>query len=449
MDDFSWADSIRATMGSCLPCVAPNADSDDERGQNRTVGQNSAREELERLLDEPITDHEDVETMSLHSNVGRRAGKSRRKKPITRKSLRVFGIDLFGRRPVLPSEEDDENYEEYARGPRTRPRAISTSNLDEDAAPLDDVTLDFRTRAQERWAPSKTDEELAAEEALEQQRVEKEQRKAQRLQRKELKRLAELGAFNHAEGEEFEGFPGSGGGSVNGPEEFGPFVGVASLPQTNNGSAGGHTHVSSDDKDDEDVEFGAAEYMKKRRGQGGDGSRSGSGSHSRSRSRTSASISADGSQPRPQPPMTTSSGQGPKPQTPTRPRHKTTKEATSSNGRRSKSSITSSSVTQSLPSPTLLPSSDIKINTQEFDGKHYVHCCFHSPMQNPSGVPGGLFDGKDHASAINKPGFLSPSLSSSGFPSAGLPSTGFSNFKRAPSGLSGGAGVALARRGNE
>jgi hypothetical protein len=70
-------------------------------------------------------------------------------------------------------------------------------------------------------------------------------------------------------------------------------------------------------------------------------------------------------------------------------------------------------------------------------------------MQNPSGVPGGLFDGKDHASAINKPGFLSPSLSSSGFPSAGLPSTGFSNFKRAPSGLSGGAGVALARRGNE
>jgi hypothetical protein len=270
MDNFSWVDSIRATIGSCLPCVAPNADSDDERSQNRTVGQNSAREELERLLDEPITDHEDVETMSLHSNVGRRAGKSRKKKPTTRKSVRVFGIDLFGRRPTLAGEEDDENHDEYTRRPRTRPRAISTSNLDEDAAPLDDATLDFRTRAQERWAPPRTDEELAAEEALEQQRVEKELRKAQRRQRKELKRLAESGAFNDAEGEEFEGFPGSGGGSVNTPEEFGPFVGVTSPPEANNGSANSHTRVSSEDKDDEDVEFGAAEYMKKRRVANGD-----------------------------------------------------------------------------------------------------------------------------------------------------------------------------------
>jgi hypothetical protein len=355
--------------------VAPNADSDDERAQNRTVGQNSAREELERLLDEPITDHEDVETMSLHSNVGRRTGKSRKKKPsTTRKSVRVFGIDLFGRRPALPGEEDDQNHDEYARRPRTRPRAISTSNLDEDAAPLDDATLDFRTRALERWAPPQTDEELAAEEAREQQRAEKELRKAQRRQRKDLKRLAESGAFNDAEGQEFEGFPGSGGGFVDPPEGFGPFVGVASSSKTDN-AANGHTRVSSDDEDDKDVEFGAVEYMKKRRVAGGDGSRSGSGSHSRSRSRTSASISADGSQPHPRSAMSTSSSQGAKLQTPTRPRHKTAKGVTSSNDRRSKSSITSSSATQSLPSPTLPPSSDVKINTHDFEGKQYFHQC--------------------------------------------------------------------------
>jgi hypothetical protein len=380
MDNFSWIDSIRATIGSCLPCVAPNADSDDERGQNRTVGQNSAREELERLLDEPITDHEDVETMSLHSNVGRRTGKSRKKKPSTRKSVRVFGIDLFGRRPALSGEEDDENHDEYARRPRTRPRAISTSNLDADAAPLDDATLDFRTQALERWAPPQTDEELAAEEALEQQRAEKELRKAQRRQRKDLKRLAESGAFSHTEGQEFEGFPGSGSGSVNTPDEFGPFVGVTSSSKTNNGSANDHTRVSSVDEDDKDVEFGAVAYMKKRRVAGGDGSRSGSGSHSRSRSRTSASISADGSQPHPRTATSTSSSQGAKLRTPTGPSHKTAKGVTSSNGRRSKSSVTSSSATQSLPSPTLLPSSDVKINTQDFEGKQYFHRC--SPEYN-------------------------------------------------------------------
>jgi hypothetical protein len=90
------------------------------------------------------------------------------------------------------------------------------------------------------------------------------------------------GAFNDVEGEEFEGFPGSGGGSVNTPEEFGPLAGVTSPPEMNNGSTNGHTSVSSEDKDDEDVEFWAAEYMKKRRVANGDGSCSGSGWHSQS-----------------------------------------------------------------------------------------------------------------------------------------------------------------------
>jgi hypothetical protein len=43
-----------------------------------------------------------------------------------------------------------------------------------------------------------------------------------------------------------------------------------------------YTSISSEDKDDEVIEFGAAEYMKKRRVANGDGSCSGSGWHSRS-----------------------------------------------------------------------------------------------------------------------------------------------------------------------
>jgi len=369
MDDFSWADSIRATIGSCLPCLARTIESEDEHQQSTAAGRNAAREELERLLDEPITDHEDVETMSLHSNLGGRARKPRKKKATSRKSVRLLGIDLFGRRPALPADEEEEeeeerNYGEHARRPRTRPRAISTSNLDEDAAPLDDATFNIRIAAQQRWAPSRTDEELAAEEALEQERAEKELRKAQRRQRKKLKRLAESGAFDGAEGEEFEGFPGSGGGPVNAGDEFGPFVGVTSPPQQNPDSP-------SDDKDEE-VDFGASAYTQKRRVADGEGSRSGSGSHSRSRSRTSASISADGSQPRTRPSNTTASNQGDKLQTPVRPSHKPkpTKEA-NPNARRSKSSVTSSSATQSLPSPTLQPSPDVKINTHDFEGGYW------------------------------------------------------------------------------
>ncbi|KIM33076.1 hypothetical protein M408DRAFT_326735 [Serendipita vermifera MAFF 305830] len=423
MDNFSWADSIRATIGTCLPCVAPNADSDDERDQGRAAGLASARDELERLLDEPISD-EDAETVSLHSNVGRRAGKARKKKTPTRKSVRVFGIDLFGRRPALPNDDDDiQNHDEHARRPAGRPRAISTSNLDADAAPVDEAMLDFTARAQKRWAPTPTAEEIAAEELLERQRAEKELRKAQRRERKELKRLAEAGAFDHPEADEFEGFPGSGGAPGDGHDEFGPFVDVTS---SNGASTSGNNHVSSDDKEDEDVDFGASAYTKKRRVADGEGSRSGSGSHSRSRSRTSASISADGSQSRTRSAAGTSGGQTKKSQTPTRPTHKAAQLSGSSAAKRSKSSVTSSSVTQSLPSPTLTPAADVRIHSQDFDG-----------------VPGGLINDQDRINAFNK-----PALPASGFPSAGFVSTGFGNFKRTTSGLSGNAGVALARRGD-
>ncbi|KAG8829345.1 hypothetical protein FRC17_006735, partial [Serendipita sp. 399] len=302
MDSFSWSDSIRATLGSCIPCLKTDADSDDEgqqgqgRGQRRvgatslrTSGAN-AREELERLLDEPITDAEDAETMSLHSNVGNRKKKrktQRGQKGV--KSVRVFGIDLFGRRSIrLPDDdavENEGNEESFlARDNPRRIRTISTSTLDSDAAPLaDDAIIDFTARAQQRWAPSRNDEELAVEERIERERIEREQRKESRRERKEMKRLAEMGAFSSPmDGEEFEGFPGSGqlshpgalGQESSSADEFGPFVTVS----------GDQMPAQEDKEVEDDADFDAAAYTKKRRTGGGEDS--GSGSHSRSRSRT-------------------------------------------------------------------------------------------------------------------------------------------------------------------
>jgi len=383
MNSFSWADSIKATLGTCLPCIKPNADSDDEGAQaRRSNGPISAREELERLLDEPMTDHEDVETMSLHSNVGNRSRRHHKKKAKNgvRKSVRVFGIDLFGRRPIpLPEDGDDnEINQNMVRAQRTR--AISTSTLDSDAAPLaDEAITNFTARAQERWAPLQTDEQLAAEEAEERERAEQQLRKERRKERKEMKRLAEAGALESGTNSGFEGFPGSGDGAAPGPDEFGPFVG------TQQGVGYGrnnklHRHTSSDDKDEEDADFDAGAYTKKRRD--GEGSRSGSGTHSRSHSRTSASLSNEGSRgpmcdlrpikgrKQPIPSRTDdrfSAGQSSDIGGKTK-----TKRSNRSDSKHSKSSFTSSSAT--LPSPSLVPSHDVKIN-HDFDGEllHFLY----------------------------------------------------------------------------
>jgi hypothetical protein len=374
MNSFSWTDSIKATIGTCLPCIKPNADSDDEGAQaRRTNGPVSAREELERLLDEPMTDHEDVETMSLHSNVGNTSRRQQKKKPKNgvRKSVRVFGIDLFGRRPIsLPEDDGDNEINENRAGPG-RTRAISTSTLDSDAAPLaDEAITDFTTRAQERWAPSQTDEQLAAEEAEERERVEQQLRKERRKERKEMKRLAEAGAFEDGTDTGFEGFPGSGVGAAPGPDEFGPFVG------TQQGAGYGtdnvlHRHTSSDDKDEEEADFDAGAYTKKRRD--GGGSHSGSGTHSRSHSRTSASISNEGSRGSMRDPRSTKARNQPSlsrtdDRLSTGQSSDITGKIKTKRSDRSKSKHSNSSATQSLPSPSLVPSHDVKIN-HEFDGE--------------------------------------------------------------------------------
>jgi hypothetical protein len=362
MDSFSWSDSFRATLGSCLPCLGRSNDSNDELDQRAgRGGPRSAREELERLLDEPMTDHE-AETMSLHSNVGG----SRRKKKTNRKShkrIRIFGVDLFGRRPV-PAEEDEGDAERPIRG--SRARTISTSTLDSDAAPLaDDAINDFTARAQQRWAPDVTDEQLAAEEEAERGRLETEERRARRSERRELKRLAEMGNFiNHQRLDEFEGFVGSGSGVSPVPDEFGPFV----------GSQASELPAQHEQEDEGVADFDAAVYTTKR-GVGKNGS-----SHSRKHSRTSASLSAEEGRrrtPAPSTPVPPSNFEGQTMPVPKAPKSKRRKSDTlsassatkSGSSNRSKSPHGSTPST-SLRSPSVPPSPSVQVKPQpeEFEG---------------------------------------------------------------------------------
>lgn len=365
MDSFSWSDSFRATLSSCLPCFRRGIDSDDELDQqNGRGGPRSAREELERLLDEPMTDHE-AETMSLHSNVG---GTRRKKKPKrkTYKSIRILGVNLFGRRPV-PTEEDEGDAEGPIGG--SRARTISTSTLDSDAAPLaDDAINDFTVRAQRRWAPDITDEQLAAEEEAERGRLETEGT-ASRTERRELKRLAEMGIFNtHQNPDEFEGFVGSGSGVPPVHDEFGPFVGSQA-----------HERPAQHEQEDEGVaDFDAAAYTTKR-GAGQNGS-----SHSRKHSRTSASLSTEGDRRRtsapstPVPPTNFENQTVPVLKAPKTKRRKSgalsASSATKSGGSNRSKSSHGSTPSTSLQSPSGPPSPAVQVEAQpepEFEGWRY------------------------------------------------------------------------------
>jgi len=362
MDSFSWSDSFRATLGSCLPCLSRSIDSDDELDQQAgRGGPRSAREELERLLDEPMTDHE-AETMSLHSNVGGVRRKKHKRK--THKRIRIFGVDLFGRRPV-PAEEDEGGAEGPIRG--SRARTISTSTLDSDAAPLaDDAINDFTARAQRRWAPDVTDEQLAAEEGAERRRLEMEGRRARRTERRELKRLAEMGNFNnHQNLDEFEGFVGSGSGVSPGADEFGPFV----------DSQASELPTQHEQEDEGVADFDAAAYTTKR-GAGQIGS-----PHSRKHSRTSALLSAEGDRrrtPVSSTPVTSTNFEGQTTPVPKAQKSKRRKSdalsassATKSGSSNRSKSLHGSTPSTSLRSPSVPPSPSVQVKPQpeaEFEG---------------------------------------------------------------------------------
>jgi hypothetical protein len=370
MDSFSWSDSFRATLGSCLPCLSRGVESDDALDQQAgRGGARSAREELERLLDEPVTDHE-AEIMSLHSNVG--GTRRKRAKRKTHKSVRIFGVDLFGRRPV-PAGEDEEDEERLVRRSSARTSGlISTSTLDSDAAPLADDTInDFTVRAQQRWAPDVTDEQLVAEEAAERARLEKEERKVRRKERRELKRLAEMGTFNSQENpDEFEGFVGSGSGVSPLADEFGPFV---------RGQAG-ELPDQNEQEDDVVADFDAVAYTTKR-GAGSSSERKNGNSHSRKHSRTSASLSAEDNRnrtPGPDVPMSPTNFDGQAKRVPKPPKSKRRKSDafSRSSATRSGSSNRSKSSHGSTPSTSLQsrsvppsPSVQVKAHSEaEFEG---------------------------------------------------------------------------------
>lgn len=221
-DHFSWSDSLRAVFGSCLYCFrSPQDDSQDENHSHHRssapgprLGVQTRRDELEGLL----ADSDEAETLSLHSNIGDRE-RRRKKKRRPRKGIRLFGYDLFGRPPIYLSDDEDGGRVGRRRGqPRLgnaegehseaedleRVRTLSTSTLDSDAAPLDPSTIDELSAAQLAASLAREEEERKARE---EERKAKEERRRKRRERKELKKAAmALAMDGHGEGE-FEGFP--------------------------------------------------------------------------------------------------------------------------------------------------------------------------------------------------------------------------------------------------
>lgn len=298
MDSFSWADRIRATVGTCLPCFAPGRcgtgdDSGTENEGQPARARLSNYDELERLMGDVEETDVDAETVSLHSNIG--SGQRRKKKRRTKKNIQLFGYNLFGRPSIYLSESEDETQNPRARRLRIStgfPSAHSSSSLsafDSDASPLDVATV---SNPQEVAARAARELELReAEERLRQEeRQQKEERRRRKKERRELKRVADAlanGASMNMDGEEFEGFQGSGqhysfNASLGSPspstpsapvEEFGPYVG-GSLPTPD-----------KDEIADAEADFGGEVYTRKSRSHGSESSCS----HTHSRSSASQS----------------------------------------------------------------------------------------------------------------------------------------------------------------
>ncbi|KAG2120493.1 uncharacterized protein F5147DRAFT_662156 [Suillus discolor] len=264
VDNFSYKDSIRAALASCMPCfssIAPVNSNDNTHNDVRT--HRSPSNELEGLLRDTNTE---IETLSLHSNIG--AGRRKpRKRPAF--SLTLFGYTLFGRPPIYLSDDEDE------RGWRRRALGTaSSSTLDSDAAPLDASTI---------ARMSSPDRAEAEQHRRDEEAQRKAERKARRRERKERERMSTLLSLNGnslVKESGFEGFQGSGESAIPSlpASEFGPFVrGQEEL------SAIGGEGEGSEDVDDADL--GGELYTRKKRHS------IWSGSGSDSRSRTSASVS--------------------------------------------------------------------------------------------------------------------------------------------------------------
>jgi hypothetical protein len=264
VDNFSYKDSMQAALTSCLPCfsgIAPVNSNDNARNDART--HRSPSNELEGLLGDTDTE---IETLSLHSNIG--AGRRKpRKRPAF--SLTLFGYTLFGRPPIYLSDDEDE------RGWRRRALGTaSSSTLDSDAAPLDASTIARLS------SPDRAEAEQHRRDEEAQRKAERKARQRERRERERISNLLSLNGGSPVKGSGFEGFQGSGESAVPSlpADEFGPFVrGQEEL------SVIGGEGEGSEDVDDADL--GGELYTRKKR------QSIWSGSGSDSRSRTSASVS--------------------------------------------------------------------------------------------------------------------------------------------------------------
>ncbi|CAA7257375.1 unnamed protein product [Cyclocybe aegerita] len=222
---FSWSDTVQIALGSCLPCLRPTSGHDEHQQQYNPAINRIPRarpDELQGLLADPDTDTE-AERMSLHSNPGRSRNKKKRRTKKTSNNPRritLFGYDLFGRPappPIqLPNDSEDALYPRRTSGALT-PTTIVTnhstaSTFDSDAAPLDaDVIAALSSPASAAAAIEAAAQASAEAEA--QRLKEKEERRQRRREKRELKKLAETFAREGivGDGEQFEGFQGSGG----------------------------------------------------------------------------------------------------------------------------------------------------------------------------------------------------------------------------------------------
>jgi hypothetical protein len=287
METFSWSDSLRALTAPCLNCIRSSK---------------NERNDLEDLLADSGSASAttgDAETLSLHSN----PSSPRRKRARFTKHIRLFGWDLFGRRQPIRLPDDDEEEEdvegnggdgeadvggqereqvERSRKKKRRKRkshrgdhrpplpvTISSLTLDSDAAPLDSAAIASHAEEEAKRA----------------------ERRERRRQRKEMKRAAALALDRAAiqeDGDEFEGFQGSGSGHMGSPPAFGRDDGSRTMRDLR--------YISDEEDEDEDEDegdFGADAYARRTSGS----SDSGRGSDSRSRTSTTTSVSGHQVQP--------------------------------------------------------------------------------------------------------------------------------------------------------
>ncbi|EDR01322.1 uncharacterized protein LACBIDRAFT_333347 [Laccaria bicolor S238N-H82] len=257
---FSWSDTVKIALGSCMPCLRPVSSSDSLQNTNRlTISAEQPElynpavnriprarpDELQGLLADS-SDNERAETLSLHSNPGRGGRRrKRRSKANTNgngkpRRITLFGFDLFGRPPPIQLPPDDDagdddaplfrrHHSSSSGGGSTPTTTLTTQTFDSDAAPLDISTI-------QSISVSKATE---AAEAEAKRLKEKEERRQRRKAKKEMKRLVEAGVVG--DGEEFEGFQGSGGlALLKRPSGAGAGGGT-----TATSSSGSHSHSRS------------------------------------------------------------------------------------------------------------------------------------------------------------------------------------------------------------